>query len=143
MTTPEPPVRRRRPVELTVVVVLAYVQGVLDVGVGILLLLTRYLDEVRAEGDAFFMSVLGAAVILFGLLVIAVASGIARGDRIARIVLTVGVTLSLALDAASIIVAPTESWGSVASGVIGIAILLIIWTGRGARHFRKTPAPTV
>lgn len=142
MTTPEPPVRRRRPVELTVVVVLAYVQGVLDVGLGILLLLTRYLDEVRAEGDAFFMSVLGAAVILFGLLVIAVASGIARGDRIARIVLTVGVTLSLALDAASIIVAPT-SWGSVASGVIGIAILLIIWTGRGARHFRKTPAPTV
>lgn len=142
MTASEPPARRRRPAELTVVVVLAYAQGVLDVALGILLLLTRYDDEIRADGDAFVMSILGAAVILFGLLVIAVASGIARGDRVARIVLTIGVALSLALDAASIAVAPTQSWGNVASAVIGVAILLIIWTGRGARHFRKTATPT-
>jgi hypothetical protein len=137
------PQRRRRPWELTIVVVLAYIQGVLDVALGIVLLLTRYLDDVRAEGDAFFVTVVGAAVILFGLLVIAVASGIARGDRVARIVLTVGVSLSLALDAASIVIDPSQPWGSVVSAAIGVAILVISWTGRGARHFRRAPAPTV
>lgn len=134
--------RPRRPWELTLVVVLAYIQGVLDVALGIVLLLTRYLDEVRADGDAFLVTVVGAAVILFGLLVIAVASGVARGDRVARIVLTVGVSLSLALDATSIALDPSQPWGSVASAAIGVAILLIIWTGRGARHFRRAPAPT-
>jgi len=134
--------RRRRPAELTLVVVLAYVQGVLDVALGILLLLTRYLDEVRADGDAFLVTILGAAVILLGLLVIAVASGIARGDRVARVVLTIGVALSMALDVASIVTDPAHPWGSTVSFVIGAAILLIVWTGRGARHFRKPPATT-
>lgn len=132
-----------RPWEVTTVVVLAYVRGVLDVGLGVLVLFARYDREIRSDGEALVVSLLGAAIILFGLVVIAVASGIARGDRVARVVLTAGVSLSLALDIVVIWGDPGGSWGSVASALLAALILIICWTGRGARHFRKVPSPSV
>ena len=56
--------------------VLVYLSGLASVAIGILILLSRYQVE-RAE--VLPVSLLGAGVILFGLLTIAVASGVARG----------------------------------------------------------------
>ena len=64
---------------MIVVVVLTYISGVVDIVAGILLILLRYDDAVRASGDAYPVTLWGAGMILIGLLTIAMASGLTRG----------------------------------------------------------------
>lgn len=52
--------RLRPPKRVIVVVVLAYISGVVDIIAGVLLILLRYDDSVRASGDAFPITLWGA-----------------------------------------------------------------------------------
>ena len=78
----------RPPKRVIVVVVLAYISGIFDIIAGILLILLRYDDAVRASGGAFPITLLGTGMILIGLLTVAMASGLTRGRNIARIFVT-------------------------------------------------------
>ena len=76
--------RPRPPKRVIVVVVLTYIAGILDIIAGVLLILLRYDDAVRASGGAFPITLLGTGMILIGLLTVAMASGLTRGRNIAR-----------------------------------------------------------
>jgi len=129
------PARRRRPAELTVVVVLTYLVGFADVVLGALLILARYLPELESDAaPRLVVTVAGAATILLGFLEIALASGIARADRAARIILTVLLALGVLLDVL-VLGAADDLWYQAADIVIAAAVIAVLWTGRVARFF--------
>jgi len=137
------PERPRPPKRVIAVVVLTYISGILDIIAGILLILLRYDDAVRAAGDAFAVSLWGAGIILIGLLTIAMASGLTRGRNSARIFVTVLVSLSALVWVIGVIAAPTDgsSWWSLAiGGGISALIILALWAGRPAEFFRRSMA---
>ncbi|MET0974237.1 MAG: hypothetical protein ABWX82_01045, partial [Leifsonia sp.] len=85
MDSPATPLRR--PAIVTIVVVLVYIRAVLDIVAGVVVVLARY--GVDREGDVLGVTLLGAGMILFGLFMISVASGVARGSRFSRWLITV------------------------------------------------------
>ena len=135
--------RPRPPKRVIVVVVLTYIAGVLDILFGIVLILSRYDDAVRADGDAYEVTLWGAGVILLGLLTIAMASGLTRGRNSARIFVTVLLSISLLLSVVDVVANPADasSWWSLGvGGVISALVILALWAGRSAEFFRRSRA---
>lgn len=131
---------RRRPGIVTFVVVLIYIAGIADIALGVLTVFLRYLPETAAEGLALPITLLGAGMILFGLFLVALASGVARGSRAARIGVTVALLAGLALAVADLVVAADGDWSGVITQLIASALVVIpLWTGP-ARLFFALPA---
>lgn len=131
-------VRERVPKRVIVVVVLAYISGVLDIIAGILLILLRYDADVERAGDAYAITLVGAAMILIGLLTIAMASGLTRGRNSARIFVTALVSLSTLVSIIDVVRDPSTVWSLVIGGVIAVLIILALWAGRSAEFFRRS-----
>ncbi len=70
----------KRPGVVTFSVVLMYIGGIAQIILGILTIFLRYTPEAQSGGIALPITLLGAGMILFGLLVIGLASGVARGE---------------------------------------------------------------
>jgi hypothetical protein len=136
--------RRRRPVIVTIAVVLVYLSAFANVALGVLVLLSRY--EV-AEADVLRVSLLGAAIILFGLLLIGMASGLARGSRLSRTFATIYLGVLVALSVMTILTTDGWDWGSMIDLAIEAVILVALWAPPGSRHFARStidaaPDPT-
>jgi hypothetical protein len=131
--------RVRRPVEVTVIVVLTYVSAIVDIVSGLLLILARYLPDLTGTPLRSFVTVGGAVVVLFGFLTIAVASGVARGDRNARLIMTVLLGLAILVAGFAILVDPGALWFQLVNVVLGVVVIVVLWTGR-ARQFFVTPS---
>jgi hypothetical protein len=131
-------VLERVPKRVIVVVVLAYISGILDIIAGILLILLRYDDEVERAGDAYAITLVGAAMILIGLLTIAMASGLTRGRNSARIFVTALVSLSTLVSIVDFVRDPSTVWSLVIGGVIAVLIILALWAGPSAEFFRRS-----
>jgi hypothetical protein len=134
----DPYAPRKRPWELILVVVLCCIQAVIAVATGVLLILDRLLDEFSA-GGVTLVTLAGAGTVLVGLFLLTVASGILRGDRVARVGLTVLLVLDLASDFYLGWVEPDEPPLRIGSGILSIVILVIVWTGRSRRYFAYRP----
>jgi hypothetical protein len=131
------PAAERRPVVVTISVVLVYLSAFAAVLLGILVLLSRY--EV-VSADVLPVSLLGAGIILFGLLLVAVASGIARGSRLSRTLATVYLALLIILNAVAIGTTDSWDWSASAQLAVEVLIILALWLPPGARHFRRRTA---
>ncbi|ARJ06294.1 hypothetical protein GCM10010988_15160 [Cnuibacter physcomitrellae] len=129
--------RPRRPAEVTVVVVLTYVVGVLTLLFGILLILLRYDADLQAEGLAFGVTLAGAITILFGFFTLALASLISRADRAARVILTVILGLNILWDVLIIVGSDTVDLVAIIDAVLVAAVIAVLWVGRAARFFRR------
>jgi len=130
---------RRRPGIVTFVVVLIYIAGIADVALGVLTIFLRYLPETAAEGITLPVTLLGAGMILFGLLLVALASGVARGSRAARIGTTIVLLAGLALDVADLLIAADGDWSGVVTQLAACAIVIIpLWVGAGGRYFTRS-----
>lgn len=128
---------RRRPVLITIAVVLVYIGGLSSTVTGTFILLSRY----QVEPDQILaVSLLGAAVILFGLLTIAVASGVSRGRPLARLLLTLYSAGQAILHVLTVV--STASWDVLAISelIADVFILIVIWAPPGSRYFRDAPA---
>jgi len=137
MTTPA---ERRRPVAVTVAIMLVYIGGLVNTAFGILVLLSRY--EVVPE-LVLPVSLVGAATILLGLLTIAGGSALARGSRLARNLLTVYLSILVVLQAAAMALTELDPVLMVAL-VAALAVIAALWIpGRARRYFRRAaPAET-
>ena len=87
----------QRPGAVTFSVVLMYIGGIAQILLGILTIFLRYTPEAQSGGIALPITLLGAGMILFGLLVIGLASGVARGSNAARRGATAVMVLGLAI----------------------------------------------
>lgn len=126
---------------VTIAVILVYISAIANVVLGTLVLLSRYGVD---RADVLPVSLLGAAVILFGLLLLAVASGIARGSRLSRTLATVYLGVLLVLSLITVFTTDGWDWGSILDLAVETLILIALWAPPGARHFRRTepdPAP--
>ncbi|GAA0483149.1 hypothetical protein [Microbacterium aurantiacum] len=135
MTTQAPV--RKRPATVTAAVVIVYVAAFLGVGLGILVMLSRYQVE---SAEVLWVSLLGAAIILLGLLTLGLASGLARGSRLARIGITLSFGALIVLHVLSIITTDGWDWSSMIQLALQVAALLLVWTPPGSRHFARIDA---
>lgn len=117
----------------TVVAVLAYAFGVLATGFGILVFLGRYDADVATS----VFSVAGAAIALFGLLVLAVAAGVRRGSGLSRLMLTIFLGIAIALSAVVLLFGDRWDWGAAITAAIATAIIVLLWTPPVARGFGR------
>jgi len=122
---------------VTIAVVLVYLSAFANVALGVLVLLSRY--EV-AEADVLRVSLLGAAIILFGLLLIGMASGLARGSRLSRTFATIYLGVLVVLSVVTIATTDGWDWGSMIDLAIEALILVALWAPPGSHHFTR---PTV
>jgi hypothetical protein len=134
----DPYAPRKRPWELVVVVVLCWIQAIVAVVTGALLVLNRFPHEF-SSGGVTITTLVGAATVLVGLFIIGLASGINKGDRAARIGLTVLLVLDLASDFYLGWLEPDEPLLRLGSGILSIIILIVVWTGRPRRYFAYRP----
>lgn len=122
---------------MTAAVVIVYVAAFLNVGLGILVMLSRYQVE---SAEVLWVSLLGAAIILLGLLTLGLASGLARGSRLARIGITLYFGVLIVLHVLSIITTDGSDWSSMIQLALQVAALLLVWTPPGSRHFARIDA---
>ncbi|MET0736367.1 MAG: hypothetical protein ABWY55_12100 [Microbacterium sp.] len=127
----------QRPVVITIAVVLVYISALINVLLGVLVLLSRYRVE---ASQVLTVSLLGAAIILFGLLLIAVASGLARGSGFSRILVTVYLGILIALDVVTMLTTQGWAWGAIVQAVLAVFVLIVLWAPPGARHFTRIAA---
>jgi holin-like protein len=123
---------RRRPVTVTIAVILVYISGVTTAAMGTLILLSRYRVE---PAQVLPVSLLGAAVILFGLLTLAVASGVSRGRRLARLLLTIYIAIQVTLQAVTIISTESWDWSALTEMAVDAFIVIALWAPPGSRYF--------
>ncbi|MFJ2368524.1 hypothetical protein [Microbacterium sp. NPDC087665] len=121
----------KRPVVITVVGILVVLSGLSNAFLGLVVLLSRY--RVDAE-DMLVVSLIGSAVILFGLLTLAVAAAIRRGSRLARLLVTIYLGVQLVLHAVTAITTDWD-WAVFTQAVLEILILVALWAPPGSRHF--------
>jgi len=131
--------RRRRPVELILVVVFCYLAGLLDVLLGIVLIFSRYSAEGEMDGVRQLVTISGAVTLLFGFLEMSLASVVARGDRKARVTLTALLAIGFGLDLL-VFGIDTTAWYELADVLLSAAVIVVLWTGRVARYFARSSA---
>ncbi|WP_346655143.1 hypothetical protein [Arthrobacter sp. 260] len=125
-----------RPGMVTFAVVLMYVSGIAQIALGVLTMFLRYAPVVVAEGIAFAVTLAGAGMVLFGLFVIALASGVARGSATSRLGATTVMLLGLAVMVVDLVAADDGDWiGVVSQTVFAVAVTVPLWVGAGRRYF--------
>jgi uncharacterized membrane protein HdeD (DUF308 family) len=130
------PARRfRAPAPVIAIVVLTYIVGALGIATGILIILLRYASSVNDLGGRTVVTVWGAIAIMIGLFTCAVASGLTRGRRGARLILTVALSISAAAGIVNAVLEQSAGWTTVVSIALILAALVVLWVGRSAKYF--------
>ncbi len=128
----------RRPGIVTFAVVVLYVAGIAEITLGVFTIFLRYTAEAQAAGSTTPTTLLGAGMIIFGLLVIGLASGVARGSRFARIGASVVIGLGLLVAIAELLVAADGDWsGVIVETLASAAVIPPLWSPPAARFFAK------
>lgn len=127
----------RPPAELVAAIVLSYVVGIGQILVGIVLVFVRYVPDLNGA-ERFAVTLVGALTMLLGLLVVSLASGLGRARRDARVLLTVLMSVSIALAVYLLLVDGGDLWFRVVDVAVTAGVILVLWTGRVARFFART-----
>ncbi|MBO1902916.1 hypothetical protein J4H92_13275 [Leucobacter weissii] len=127
----------RRPWTVTLAVVLITVDGLLGALFGILVLLSRY--RVDRE-EMLLVSLVGAGVVLGSLLTLAVASGIARGSRLSRILVTLYAVIETTLFVVTVIATDPWDLSSILLFALTLLVVSVLWLPPGSRHFTSREA---
>ena len=126
----------KRPLGITIVAALAIVSGLFDVIGGIVLLFGS--DETTADrfGGAGVLTTVAILSIALGILMVVIAVGLLRGNPVARIAATIVQAFSLASSIWIGIAEPSQLATEIASALIALAILFLLWSGEASRYFR-------
>ncbi|AYF98211.1 hypothetical protein [Protaetiibacter intestinalis] len=134
--TPPP----RRPVAVTLAVIVVYLGAILSVVLGVIVLLARY--ETDDDAERLVVSLLGIGIALFGLLGVSVASGLARGSRLSQWLLTLFAVSQLVLQGIAVTV--DRAVDVVTAVAIGLEVLLLValWLPTSRRYMRRSVPAT-
>ncbi|WP_146184999.1 DUF7144 family membrane protein [Agromyces badenianii] len=127
-----------RPAGVTVVAILAWIAGALDIISGTILLFQAGADSV-ADGLGGTGPLYSAAIgsIVLGLIVVVVAAGLLRGNWVARMIITVLEVLSIIGSlflAFAYLGAAVGEWLGIA---VSLAVVLLLWTHRASAYFNS------
>ena len=127
-----------RPGGVTLVAVLTWIVGLLDVLAGtILLFQTSVAATVEEFGGASQLIATAIFQIFVGVVIIAIAGGLLRGSPSARIVVTVFQVLSIMGGVFLAIAYPPGAIGAYIGIAISLVIIFLLWTGRANAFFRR------
>lgn len=118
-----------RPGGVTLVAVLAWISGAVNVIAGILLLIAALMAP-----DALWY---GLIQLVLGIITIAVAFGLLRGSNGARVLLTVVFVLNLISAVFVIFFQQAQIWSGIVSGVAVVIGLVLLWTRRANEFFQR------
>ena len=126
-----------RPAGVTLVAVLTWISGLLDVISGSLLLFqTSVSATVEQFGGASQLIASALLTILIGVVIIVVAIGLLRGNNASRVVITVFQMLSIIGSVFLAIAYPAGAIGEYFSIAVAAIVLILLWTGRANAYFR-------
>lgn len=127
----------RRPAGVTLIAVLIWLSGILNLIGGIILVVTR--DNVDVERqlqtNSDTLLALGIVSIVIGLIILSVAGGIRRGSGFARAVVSLLLVLEIASAVYVIVKIPGHNTTSFVTGGIAVVALLLLWGPRANRFF--------
>ncbi len=119
-----------RPGGVTLVAVIAWINGVLGVITGILLLTGGSAAEAPAVTTAAWVT------IVIGIITILVGVGLLRGSNLARIVATVVFVLNLANAIWTMFAVPGQLWVAIINALLAIIGLVLLYSARANEFFR-------
>jgi len=129
-----PTVDTRRPGGVTFIGALAYVGGIIDiVGGSMLLVLVTSAALVPSPVPGGLVTAI--TVIITGVVVVAVAGGLLRGSKVARIVFTVVRGISIIMQAIALSAGGIALFAGVVSLLISAIVLGWLWTPRANAYF--------
>jgi hypothetical protein len=129
-----------RPTTVTIIGVLAYIAGLLDMVSGVILFfLLPNEDVVDSFGGSGPLIAAAIGSIVVGLIVVVVAGGLLRGSQTSRLIVTVLQVLSL-IGSLFLAVAwretatATDEWIGIA---VSALVLILLWTPKASAFFTK------
>ncbi|WP_223690467.1 DUF7144 family membrane protein [Leifsonia poae] len=127
----------RRPVRVTFIAVLTWIQALFDLIGGIALLVLQNEPELRLQlGGQTGVIVTGIVLIALGLITFAIARGLLRGSRTARAIVTIVQLLAIASSMYAAALLPSQLLSAVISSVISLIVIVMLWSGRAGEFFR-------
>jgi hypothetical protein len=126
-----------RPAGVTIVAVIAWISGALDVIVGTIMFFQASAIAVAPEwGGAGAVYTSAIVSIIIGIITIVVAGGLLSGNTAARLIVTVLQVLSI-ISSLFVAVAnmgnPIGEWFSI---LISLIVVLLLWTKAASQFFR-------
>lgn len=118
-----------RPGGVTLVAVLAWISGAVNIIAGILLLIAA----IMAPAALWF----GLVQLALGIITIVVSVGLLRGSSTARLVVTIVFVLDLLSALFVIFFQQAQVWSGIVSGVVVVIGLVLLWTRRAGDFFRS------
>jgi hypothetical protein len=138
MTSQQQRMRPTRPGGVTLVAVLTWISGLLDVlGGTILLFQTSVAATVEQFGGASQLIASAIFTIAVGAVVIAIAGGLLQGSPAARVVITVFQVLSIVGSVFLAIAYPAGAIGEYIGIAVALVIIALLWSGRANAFFRR------
>jgi hypothetical protein len=117
-----------RPGGVTLVAVLAWISGAVNIIAGILLLIAA----IMAPQALWF----GLIQLALGIITIIVSIGLLRGRNNARIVVTIVFVLNLISAVFVVFFQQAQVWSGIVSGIAVLIGLVLLWTPRANEFFR-------
>jgi hypothetical protein len=119
-----------RPGGVTLVAVIAWINGVLAVIGGILILI--------AGADEGFPAAVAAAWIgiVIGVITILVGIGLLRASNLARIIATIVFVLNIGSAIFTMFSAPDQLWSAIITGLLALVGLVLLYSARANEFFR-------
>lgn len=134
--------RRARPGGVTLVIVLMWINAVLEILVGVLTMIASGDLELRLETGQSQSVLLwvGIVGVVLGLITVALAMGLARGSNGARAIVTILVVLQILADVWELATRahPSVPWFNVLAILFWLLILAFLWTSRASAFFRRS-----
>ena len=141
----------QRPGTITFIVVLMWINAILEIIGGILLIIASRSNDVVESVQAGVennipveqisqTSLLWAGIIsiLFGLITILLANGLKNGSNGVRIFLTILIVLQILVDAAEMTALKNESvWTGLVAILIWLIVLGMLWSSRASAYFKQ------
>jgi hypothetical protein len=133
----------RRPGGVTLVAVIVWINGLLEVigGAIILFALGSASATVQVDGIAGGRTAIityAILAILLGIITIVIGTGLLQGSRVARVLVTIALVLSLIGAILGTISLPGQAVGPLVTGFLALIGLILLWTGRASDFFRNS-----
>lgn len=131
---------RSRPGGVTLVIILMWINAILEIIAGVLTMIASGDLQYRVEYDQTQTVLLwiGIVAIAFGVITIVLAMGLASGSNAARVVVTILIVLQILADAWELAARAHGSfpWISILGILFWLIILGLLWTSRASAFFR-------
>jgi hypothetical protein len=118
-----------RPGGVTLVAVIAWISGAVNIIAGILMLIASIMAP-----DALWF---GLVQLVLGIITIVVSIGLLRGNENARLVVTIVFVLNLISALVVIFFQQAQVWSGIVSGILVVIGLVLLWTRRANEFFRR------